>query len=243
MMEIKTRLREINSDVEIVDKDYVSSVHKMKCKCAKCGHFWKVRWADLRHAHGCPRCYQRSKRLTLDEIVARLNRINPSIKITSTKYASSLSPLRCMCKVCNNSWQTTWNCLKEGYSCPTCNRNGGIAERRLVKFAAKVLGFKLTPANPTHVPWLLGLFLDGYNEQHKVAIEYQGEQHYKPVWGLHNLQDTKRRDERKRVLCYRHGVKLIRVPFWMLKGLDWQDKVRQFISRRLACCKVATNVN
>lgn len=241
MQLIKQKLRGINPTVEILDKDYKSSVHKMKCKCIKCNTIWRVRWVDLRYRHGCPKCYRRSRFLTLDEITRRLMHLNQTIRILSKKYDGSLSPLKCLCTICNNTWETTWNCLKDGYGCPYCNRNGGVKERELLRFASKLCGFKLTPKTPSQVPWLRGLFLDGYNEEHKTAIEYQGEQHYKPIWGLQNLLSTKKRDERKRLLCYRHGVKLVRIPYWMMRGVDWMGEVGQFILKRLSNCKVASN--
>jgi len=56
--------------------------------------------------------------------------------------------------------------------------------------------------------------LDGYNKRHAVAFEYQGEQHYRPIYGEKALAQLKRNDERKRLICYRRGIKLIRIPYW-----------------------------
>lgn len=56
--------------------------------------------------------------------------------------------------------------------------------------------------------------LDGYNEEHQVAIEYQGQQHYQPIYGEDRFGWLRRNDERKRLICYRRGVLLIRVPYW-----------------------------
>jgi len=56
--------------------------------------------------------------------------------------------------------------------------------------------------------------LDGYNEQHGVAFEYQGEPHYKPIFGDDTFRTTRRNDKRKRFLARYHGVVLICVPYW-----------------------------
>ena len=50
--------------------------------------------------------------------------------------------------------------------------------------------------------------------------------HGKPIHGETKLIETKRRDERKRVLCYQHGVLLIRVPYW-------KRDLKSFISSEL----------
>jgi hypothetical protein len=101
-----------------------------------------------------------------------------------------------------------------------------VALRRLLE---RTTGWRFPKARPV---WPKGrsrspLELDGYNEKHQVAFEYQGEQHYRAKrFGQAALAATRRRDERKRQLCRRHGVQLIRVPYWKLD-------VEQFIRSKL----------
>jgi hypothetical protein len=71
--------------------------------------------------------------------------------------------------------------------------------------------------------WLLNpetgepLELDCYNEEYRIAVEYNGEQHYH--WPNHTDQsydefiNQVRRDEFKKELCAIHSVYLIIVPF------------------------------
>jgi hypothetical protein len=61
-------------------------------------------------------------------------------------------------------------------------------------------------------PWLGDQRLDVYVPSIKVAFEYQGEQHFKPIkyfGGQNAFQETKNRDERKATACAKAGVKLI----------------------------------
>lgn len=61
------------------------------------------------------------------------------------------------------------------------------------------------------------LELDCYNEDLKIAIEYNGEQHYKwPNFFHKNIQefhDQIEKDELKKKLCEKEGVHLIIVPY------------------------------
>lgn len=61
------------------------------------------------------------------------------------------------------------------------------------------------------------LELDCYNEDLKLAIEYNGEQHYKFIPYFHSSKDAfynvKYRDQIKKQLCEEAGVKLIIVPY------------------------------
>ncbi len=60
--------------------------------------------------------------------------------------------------------------------------------------------------------WLKGQRIDIFIPSRNTAIEYQGEQHSSPIaffGGEIGLADTKRRDQRKKLLCKQQGVKLL----------------------------------
>jgi len=61
------------------------------------------------------------------------------------------------------------------------------------------------------------LELDLYNDELKLAIEYNGEQHYKFCPRIHknyeHFQTQKYRDEMKKMLCQTNGITLIEVPY------------------------------
>lgn len=63
-----------------------------------------------------------------------------------------------------------------------------------------------------HCEWLGSQSLDIYIDTEKVGIEYQGEQHYKPikVWGGEDsLKKIQKRDLRKKKLCAENGIRLL----------------------------------
>ncbi len=63
----------------------------------------------------------------------------------------------------------------------------------------------------------LPLELDGYNEELKLAFEYDGEYHYIVSKYMHNtlekLENTKKRDKVKDILCLKNNISLIRIPY------------------------------
>ena len=64
--------------------------------------------------------------------------------------------------------------------------------------------------------WLGQQRLDIYLPELKLAIEHQGEQHYRPVGAFGGEQAfprTQERDERKRTLCQEHGVTVVDIRF------------------------------
>lgn len=65
--------------------------------------------------------------------------------------------------------------------------------------------------------WLQGLEIDIYLPDMKIGIEYQGEQHYKPIkhWGgEETLRKTQMRDAKKRKLCHDNGIALVYINYY-----------------------------
>ncbi|UUT40488.1 Uvr/REP helicase [carnivorous sponge associated iridovirus] len=74
------------------------------------------------------------------------------------------------------------------------------------------------------------LELDCYNDELKLAVEYNGEQHYKYIPYFHKTKDAfynlKYRDEMKQRLCKQNGVRLITVPYT-------EKNISEFITKQL----------
>lgn len=55
---------------------------------------------------------------------------------------------------------------------------------------------------------------DFYIKNYNVCIEYDGEQHYEPIYGEENLKIVQRHDEIKNDYCRKNNIPLIRIPYW-----------------------------
>lgn len=63
------------------------------------------------------------------------------------------------------------------------------------------------------------MHFDVYLPKEKLALEYQGEQHYKEfIWM--RQRDRQERDQEKRIECRRTGITLVEVPFWWDRKRD-----------------------
>lgn len=226
LSEIKSRL---NPNVRIVT--FTKSTEPVQCKCRVCGYEWKADAGNLTHGKGCSSCGGRM-RLTLKAVKKRLAILSPTIAIAAKQYVSAHSRLPCRCMVCGHRWSPTWDTLSRGQGCPSCYRTRGgtsIAETEVRQLIERITGWKFPKTYPS---WLQGRcrtrtrHLDGYNKRHRVAFEYQGQQHYVPRKdrAADDLEKNKRRDERKRVLCYRYGIRLINIPYWTK---DVEDLIRR----------------
>lgn len=166
---------------------------------------------------------QAKHRLTLAEIKA----LNPGLEVRCRQWdrEARFATLKLKCKACNHKWSTTWdNLRKHPNKCPKCNpHTKSASEEQAREILEHLTGWKFPRANPSDVPWLNGLTLDGFNLKHKVAFEYQGPTHYQPShWHRDGkaaeaaLAKQQRNDLRKKFQCRYHGVKLIRIPYWIV---------------------------
>lgn len=220
--EIRLRLRKINPTIKVVG-EYTNSSTALPCFCKVCGYKWSPVWQSLSQGVGCPKCgkvaRKRKQSFTLSKVKILLHKVNPNITLLSTKYENSRTHLVCKCKKCGASWKVNWDNLNQGHGCPHCSCK---SESEIRSIFEKLTGMEFPKANPSDVPWLHGLHLDGYCSSLKssdypngVAFEYQGIQHYLPHWKdktKTELLERKKNDRRKRIQCWRHNVKLVCVP-------------------------------
>jgi hypothetical protein len=79
------------------------------------------------------------------------------------------------------------------------------------------------------------LELDCYNERLKLAVEYNGQQHYKYIPYFHKTRDAfqnqKYRDYMKRDLCQKNGIMLIEVPY-TVKVVDIENYIKSELKKK-----------
>lgn len=62
--------------------------------------------------------------------------------------------------------------------------------------------------------------LDVYYPEVRLALEYQGKQHYRNAFYQENHQSQTRRDSEKREACQKQNITLIEIPFWWDRSLN-----------------------
>ena len=90
-----------------------------------------------------------------------------------------------------------------------------VREDELYRLVGKLFPIRIIrrEASPS---WLGRQRLDVFLPEVGLAIEHQGEQHYRPIaafGGDKGFERTRERDERKRALCYDNGVTVVDIRF------------------------------
>lgn len=227
--EVVKRLKKLTTSIQIIDR-YQGSMVPLKCLCKVCKHVWYPVWAELSRGHGCPKCARVNSMLSSSEIAKRMQFRDI---ITLSKYDGASASTLCVCKSCKYEWRARWRDIirkdGKGSGCPKCADSANEKEAR--SYLERITGWQFPKCRPSFLKGFgkYPMELDGYNEEHRLGFEYQGQQHYFPLqhWGgSATFAAQKKRDDRKRHLCTYHGVQVIRIPYWV-------RDIQAFVSKKL----------
>lgn len=217
-------LKIANSNPNVLPiEEYKGASVKILHKCLLCNNEWKTMPQLILRGCGCPECgkYKISQRLLKghDEYVSELNKLNPDV-IVIDKYVNCATPIKHRCKIDNYEWYAPPSYMLSGCKCPSCCNSKGEFE---VKSWLESKNIKyVTQKKFEDCKDKRCLPFDFYLPDYNLCIEYDGEQHYRPVgFGCkdNDLVDnrfelTKYHDAIKTEYCETKGIRLIRIPYF-----------------------------
>lgn len=205
----------ISPEIEVIG-EYVNSQAPILCRCAK-GHEWMSRPNDLMQGKSCPKCAHNAKK-THQEFVDDLAKISNRI-VAIDQYIGSHNKIRFRCVIDGHIWMASPSNILRGYGCPKCNQSKG--EDRIERYlVSRCISFEQQYIFSDCISER-ALPFDFYIPIHNCAIEYDGEQHFKPVkFGGISIEKAQNefsklqsRDAIKNDYCKEHDIKLIRIPY------------------------------
>lgn len=219
---IKIGLEKTGVAGKCLSEQYINDKTELEWQCGKCGYTWKAKPNKVKRGTWCGKCAQNIK-LTIEDMYelaknVGIKRTGVSGKCLSKQYINNRTPLEWQCGKCNHRWKTIPTCIKRNSWCPNCSKSN--MENGCRKAFEKIFNAKFPTVRPE---WLINpktehkMHLDGYNEDLKIAFEYNGKQHYLYYTYFHKdfkeFLDQQDRDRIKKQLCEDQGIILIIVPY------------------------------
>ena len=211
-----------NPTVKLVG-EYIDSRTPVEHYCEIHNITWNITpYAALR-GDGCWKCCNErignTLRKSIDQYTEELKEIHPNI-ILCGEYVNSSTPTLHKCLIHDYKWYPTPGNLLSGSGCPKCKESKGEK-----KISAWLKQNKITFASQYSFDDCKdkkALPFDFYIESLNICIEYQGEQHYRPVnfggisneEAFKNFKITQFHDQIKVEYCKNNGIKLICIPYW-----------------------------
>ena len=156
--------------------EYKNSKTKLLWECEK-GHQWQATYSKINQGQWCRECSgYKKKDIDFFKDLAKKN----NGQCLSDKYINSISPLLWRCEK-KHEWSSLPHRITQGSWCSVCiNKN----QEKLYSILQDIFHNKEIEYNYRGFSWLKNkkkMELDFYIPNLKLAIEYNGEQHYRPV--------------------------------------------------------------
>ena len=229
----KQEMKDINSDIEILG-EYKGALMKIKVKCLKDGYIWNTIPSVLLRGGGCPKCGNNARRNT-EQFIQEMKEINNDIEVIG-EYVNNRSKIKCRCRLDGYEWEVRPNDLLHGSGCPKCNESKGekriakYLDNRSINYIHDKPYFKDLRSNKNGI-----LKPDFIIENMKIWIEFDGEQHFRPVdfagkgkeLAKEQFRINQENDKLKNEYAKEHNWKLIRIPYW-----DF-DRIEEILNKEL----------
>jgi very-short-patch-repair endonuclease len=189
--------------------EYVNDRTKVKIICKKHGLFLQTPNTHL-SGSGCPICSGRYN-YTNSEFIEKSKKIHyDKYEYPNCNYKNAHTKVKILCKK-HGVFTQNPSCHLQGQGCPSCKESKGeiFINEYLVKREIKFIRQKTF--NKCKNKSLL--YFDFYLPELNLCIEYDGEFHYKPIFGIKYLEETTKRDIIKNNYCEKNNIRLLRIPY------------------------------
>lgn len=214
------------------ESEYKNARTKMPYLCPKHGE--KTITIDTINGGGkCKQCsmeeFGREISRSTEEVIEIIDSKNSNKVINPEDYVNVNTPnLRIICGSCGQEFTTSLASImaSQGH-CYSCGQKYSKGEDDVESFLIQN-GISFEPQKrfedcKDNKP----LPFDFYLPENNICIEFDGQGHYKPVFGQESFERTVKHDKMKNEYCKKNGIKLIRIPYW--KG----SKINEILSKEL----------
>lgn len=220
--EYKNELININPNIDVLE-EYIDAKTPILHKCKLDEYEWLASPDSILRGTGCPLCAKKriseSKRKTHQEYVIDVAKVNPNIEVIG-QYVNSQTPVLHRCKKDGCEWMARPYNILNGYGCPTCQESKG--ERAIKKWLESYKIQYIHQKRFDDCKDILPLPFDFYLPEYNICIEYNGEQHYRPVdfagkgqeWAEQQLVKTQAHDQIKSQYCEDNNIRLLVIPYY-----------------------------
>lgn len=202
---------------KLISDKYIRAKDKIDIKCPE-GHIFKMSYQCFKRGQRCPICYKNSH-TTIEDVKEYMNK--EGYILLSTEYVNGNTHLDIMCPKGHNYKATFHHFKSDNTRCPYCNFSKG---EDIIEEFLKNNNIVYKPQYKfDDCKYKRCLPFDFYLPDFNSCIEFDGEQHYKPVeyfGGEESFKNTVIRDNIKTEYCKNNNIKLIRIPYYEINNID-----------------------
>ena len=213
------RAKQIYGDrFDYSETEYINATTKLKIICKLHGEHLLLPHHHLNGTAGggCPKCGKASinskRKLTQEQFLERVKNIK-GLSFDKTVYVDKRKRVVVTCKI-HGDYKTSAEVLLKGNGCPKCKYSFGESQ---IEIILKTLGieYEVQKSFPT-LRHLRLLKFDFYLPSYNACIEFDGEQHHRPIeyWGGEKaFKELQIKDSLKDSYCKTYNMPLLRIRF------------------------------
>ena len=206
----------------------------LNCYCTIHNEYFTQLAKDVYHyGRGCRTCWRenlsKQQLLPLEEVERRILEKNPDVEILNlNEYKGWETIMKLRCKKCGEIWeQPFYSAIYNNCRCPGCQRQFSIGEETVAKYLVNknilfIQQYKFDDCKyKKALPFDFAIL--NTNEDVIGLIEYQGEQHYRPIdyfGGEEKYNKQVARDNIKKEYCKKNNIPLLLIPYWDYKNIE-----------------------
>lgn len=211
-----------NPTVKLAEK-YINATTPVSHFCEIHHVFWDISPYAALQGQGCQSCKNErignALRKSKEQYIEELSIVNPNV-ILCGEYINTNTPTLHKCLIHDYEWTPLPANVLNGHGCPKCNESKGEAQIAQWLKCHQIIN---TPQKRfADCAGIKSLPFDFYLSDLNICIEYQGEQHYRPVnfggisdeEAYNNFLTTQRHDKIKSDYCSMNNIKLICIPYF-----------------------------
>jgi hypothetical protein len=214
--------------------NYVNSLEKVKIICPVHGVFEQVSNYHLRGS-GCPKCgldiTKTHTVLGIDKFKEISNKIhNNKYNYDRVDYINSYTKVEILCSVHGSFLQKPNDHISSKSGCPVCKESKGEKLISGILLSNDIIFEYQKRFND--LKYKSYLYFDFYLPDLNMCIEFDGEQHFRPVvlWGDEDaFIDLQIRDKLKTDYCLNKNIRLLRLDYLDYNNNDINNKLKKFL--------------
>lgn len=209
-------IRKINPNILPLE-DYINVYTQISHKCLIHNVEWSTSPSSVLQGCGCYMCgaekLRKSNTKSNEQYLAELKKVNPNI-IPLEKYKGASTKILHKCLIDGYEWKAQPAHELSGYGCPKCKVSKG--EHKIAMWLEShnipyEVQYKFDDCKDQK-----SLPFDFYLPQYNVCIEFDGEQHFRPINFFGGEEKFKRQqlhDKIKNEYCKSKDIPLLRISF------------------------------
>ena len=213
----------VNPNIEVIGQ-YTNAKIPIEHRCITHNIFWNAYPFAILRGGGCYKCgsekiTNRFKK-THEQYVRDLKNINSKIEVLE-EYIDSLTPILHKCLIDNYEWMARPANILHGTGCPKCSESKG--EKSIRIWLEKNNIDYIHQHKYEDCKDIYPLPFDFYLPKYNTLIEYDGEQHFRPIehfGGQEYFEYIQKHDAIKNEYCKNNGISLLRIPYYKYNNIE-----------------------